>query len=99
MPNDFSCQICSTPWPENLLIEIPETIDDSIDNLDGDLDFNMDENDFPTKVKALLDDLGLVRYNDSMTNQVTKSIVFSQFTALLTFLEVIKESIVDSSLL
>ena len=70
------------------MIEIPETIDDSIDNLDGDFDFNMDEKEFPTKVKALLDDLGRVRYNDSITNEVTKSIVFSQFTALLTFLEV-----------
>lgn len=71
-------------------MEIPESA--VVEKQQPDLNFDVEEigTMYPTKLEALIQDLEHVRVNDSTNGQrtPTKSVVFSQFTAMLNLCEV-----------
>jgi SNF2 family DNA or RNA helicase len=84
------CPSCNIPVNRKNLMEIPESA--AAEKGQADLNFDMDEAGmtYPTKLEALILDLEQVRAKDSTSGvrTPTKSVVFSQFTAMLNLCEV-----------
>ncbi|KAJ2997893.1 hypothetical protein HDV02_005078 [Globomyces sp. JEL0801] len=79
------CSFCQQTFGNSELIEF----NDDVDRIDDTIDLTSIEDDkSSTKIEALIEDLNFVRLNDLQNGTAqTKSVVFSQFTKLLSLLE------------
>ncbi|KAI8896747.1 SNF2 family N-terminal domain-containing protein [Globomyces pollinis-pini] len=79
------CSFCQQTFGNSELIEF----NDDVDQIDDTIDLTSIEDDkSSTKIEALIEDLNFVRLNDLQNGTAqTKSVVFSQFTKLLSLLE------------
>jgi SNF2 family DNA or RNA helicase len=81
-----NCPICKIPILSDKLAEVPEDVLEHVEEFESFVPFATSI-EHSTKVDALIKDLKYVRAQDLSAGSVTKSVVFSQFTALLTLLE------------
>jgi hypothetical protein len=80
----MTCPLCQSIIEENGVVEVSDETETN-----EEMNVELESNDLPTKVRALLEDLDFVRTQDQFQGtSLTKSIVFSQFTSLLTLCEV-----------
>ena len=83
---EVECEACKIPITESNVLEIPEQWEES-HNFSLEDYAGMDARQ-ATKVEALIEDLEFVRGQDLEEVTITKSVVFSQFTTMLSLLEV-----------
>lgn len=68
-------------------MKIPESLIQMEDNDDEDRELGIGMG-YGTKIQALIVDLEFVRAQDLVKGEVTKSVIFSQFTSMLTLCQV-----------
>lgn len=82
--NQAMCPLCKIPIIKENLIEIPDSLVDAEESFNFNLPMFHDTK--ATKIEALLNDLSSVRASNLLNKDpLTKSVVFSQFTTMLTF--------------
>lgn len=93
------CPLCRIRLTMPMLTEIPEgdidgPDDDKAEAFANDFKLELPNGNLPTKLRALINDLEQVRASDQKGGRhITKSIVFSQFTTMLTLCEVFNSSL------
>jgi SNF2 family DNA or RNA helicase len=80
------CPLCKTKISGHLLAEVPEDVIERADEMENHLNISS-VHAHSTKIDALLKDLEYVRAQDLSTGNNTKTVIFSQFTTLLTLIQ------------